>query len=71
MIRLVIYSLFGFVCVFLLISCDQDPFRLSYRNVVGIYDLHRWEDGKTYYLEENEAENINGGGVFEGAITQI
>ncbi len=71
MTRLSVCSLLGFISVFLLISCDQDPLHLSYRNVVGVYDLHRWEDGKTYYLEENGAENINGGGVLEGAITQI
>jgi hypothetical protein len=65
------YSLLGLVCVFLLMSCDQDPLRLSYRKVAGTYDLHRWEDGKIYYLEEKGAENKNGGGVLDGVVEQI
>ena len=52
-------------------ACNQDPFHLSYRAVAGRYVLHRWEDGKTYYLEETGQESANGGGVLDGIVTEI
>lgn len=58
------------VCVTAIVSCDQDPFRTSYRRVAGDYYLHRWEDGKTYYLEDKTRPKT-GGGVLDGVVEDI
>ncbi len=52
-------------------GCDQDPFRAGYRKLAGDYELHQWEDGKTYYLEDRAAAAADGGGVAAGTIDQI
>ena len=53
-----------------IVACSRDPFHLSYRVVSGTFVLHRWEDGKTYYLESADHE-ADGGGVLNGVVTQI
>ena len=68
--RLLSYSLLAML-VFALAGCDQDIFNLSCRTVGGSYCLHRWEDGKTYYLEDKDHESKNGGGVLGGVVEQI
>jgi hypothetical protein len=55
----------------ILAACSQDPLHLSYREVAGKFVLHRWEDGKTYYLEDSTRESANGGGVLDGVVTEI
>lgn len=56
----------------LLCSCmDQDPFGLSTRDIVGPYELHQWEDGKTYYLEGPSHVKGNGHGAIEGIVTKL
>jgi hypothetical protein len=55
-----------------LVACDQDPFHQSYRKIAGAYSLHRWEDGKTYYIEKEGAQNQEqGGGVINGTVQKI
>lgn len=54
----------------LLVSCDQDPFGLAYRELPGEYYLHRWEDGKTYYLEDKDKMGI-AGGIVDGTVEAI
>ncbi|MBT9097054.1 hypothetical protein KFZ76_04940 [Methylovulum psychrotolerans] len=56
----------------LLTACDQDPFHQSYREIAGIYSLHRWEDGTTYYIENQNAQNQDqGGGIINGTVQKI
>ena len=53
-------------------SCmDQDPFGLSRRDIVGPYELHQWEDGKTYYLEGPSHIKGGGHGALEGVVTKL
>ena len=58
---------------FLLAACDQDPFHQSYKNISGKFYLHRWEDGKTYYIEEknDSAKQNQGGGAINGTVQKI
>jgi hypothetical protein len=56
--------------VLMLSSCGQDPLHMSYRTVQGNFVLHRWEDGKTYYLER-KGRDVSGGGVLDGTVTAI
>ena len=54
-----------------LISCDQDPFNLQYRELSnGIY-LQRWEDGTTYYLQTKNTIKSNGTGFLDGTVINI
>lgn len=56
--------------VLMLTSCDQDPFSMSTRNVVGPYMLRQWEDGETYYLQE-KGKHENNGEAIDGTVTSI
>ena len=55
----------------LMIGCDQDLFHLSYRKIAGDYYLHRWEDDKTYYLEDRTRDKQDGGGAIGGVVVQL
>lgn len=65
------YLVIGAVVGLLVAACDQDPLGLSYRQIAGDFYLHRWEDGKTYYIEEKGRKNQNGGGVIGGIAVQL
>jgi len=39
--------------------------------MAGDYYLQRWEDGKTYYIEQAGQENTQGGGVLGGTVEMI
>lgn len=60
---------FCIACAILITSCDQDPFRMAYRKIAGDYYLHRWEDGKTYYLEDKTQDKP--GGAIDGVVEEI
>jgi len=57
--------------VLLLLGCDVDAFNASCRSVAGDYCLKRWEDFKTFYLDDREQENDYGGGAIGGVVEQI
>jgi hypothetical protein len=52
---------------FLLTSCDVQLFSSCKSLGSTPYVLCQWEDGKTYYLEEDGQES-SGGGVLEGTV---
>jgi len=52
-------------------ACDQDPFGFSCRDIVEDYCLQQWEDGSTYYLDDDRALSKDGGGAFDGTVSQI
>lgn len=54
-----------------LTACDQDPFQQSYRNIKGIYYLHRWEDDETFYLQTKDTIGKSGAGVVDGIVLEI
>ena len=56
---------------FLGVGCDQDPFSMNSRHLVGDYALRRWEDGQTYYLEDRKLGFKDGGGAVDGAVEKI
>ena len=68
--RLLLFPLFLFILTGVLTSCDQDLLGLDHRRVVGEYMLHRWEDGKTFYLEE-QGKQQDGGGAIGGVVARI
>ena len=51
-------------------ACDQDPFHLAERTVVGRYRLSRWEDERTYRLVTPETRDSSGG-VVDGTVIAI
>lgn len=60
-------------CTLLIAACDQDPFHQSYRKIGGSYYLHRWEDGKTYYIEQkaDDSKQDQGGGIINGTVEKV
>lgn len=59
----------------LAVGCmDQDPFGLATRRIVGDYQLERWEDGKTFYLQDDKREYDafpDLGGPIGGTVLEI
>ena len=52
------------------LACDQDPLRLSERQVVGRYNLKQWEDGTTFYLVDDSTRD-GPGGAIDGTVERI
>ena len=63
--HLVLVALLGGVS-----ACDQDPFHLAERTVVGRYRLSQWEDEHTYRLVTPETRDSSGG-VVGGTVISI
>jgi hypothetical protein len=60
----------GFCSLIWLASCSV--IAPSSKQVAGAYFLTRWEDFKTYYLEENgKGETMKGGGAIDGTVLRI
>jgi hypothetical protein len=68
--HLPLIGLFFIVNIAFLVSCDQDPLGLAYKGLPGGYYLHRWEDGKTYYLEDKRKQGSSGG-IIDGTVEEI
>jgi hypothetical protein len=51
------------------LSCDQDPFGMSRRRLVGQYRLQQWEDERTYYVLGDSA--LGRGGDLAGSVVFI
>lgn len=52
-------------------ACDLDPFGFSCRDIAEDYCLQQWEDGFTYYLDDDRAPSNDGGGALDGRVFQI
>jgi hypothetical protein len=56
----------------LIAGCDQDIFNNRCRQLHESFFLIKWEDGKTFYLNNScDLNNINGGGLIEGTIKEL
>ena len=55
----------------LTVGCDQDPFGMSSREIVGPYELQMWEDGVTFYLQGPSNIHNSAHGALEGIVIEI
>ncbi len=71
--RTLLYQIVAVLSVSPLVAgCDQDPFGQNYRRIAGDYYILQWEDGQTYYLEDDSTlRSEPGGGVVGGTILEI
>lgn len=58
----------------LIAGCDQDIFENRCRQLFNSFYIVKWEDGKTFYLNNScdlSNNNSNGGGMIEGTVKEI